>query len=552
MAGNPYETLRAVVENSLSFFKIPKDELESYKEDLPEGWSILEGSRSAVIYNEALSDEEINRLKKLLQLEDQGINPYGERYEVTASLEEFKESNAHLESGQVGEGTYRLAGRIMAKRVHGKATFVDIEDAHTRLQLFLSRSETEGYDIAKKLLDVGDWVGVEGTPMRTKRGELSLRVTRWKLLSKCLKPLPEKWHGLRDQELRYRQRYLDFIVNKDSREKMFKRSRMIRFIRRYLEDRGFIEVETPILSVMATGALARPFITHHNALDIDLYLRIAPELYLKRLIVGHFMKVFEIGRVFRNEGISTKHNPEFTILELYQAFADLNDMMAIAEDMIYELTMYLNGKPYISWAGKEIKVKPPFKRLPFAEGLMSYGNVSLNKLREDEAYREEIAERWGVEWNGNLAHFMDKVFEAVVEPHLVEPTFVTDFPIELSPLAKRKDDDPSLTYRFELFIANFEVANAFSELNDPDDQAKRFLYQLQLKRLGDEEAHGMDLDYIEALKYSLPPTGGMGFGVDRLAMLFTDSQSIRDVIAFPLLRPTYEQVPKVIAQTKQG
>ncbi len=529
------ETLDYLKVNGITFYR-----LESLPPDWnpPKGWNTLCVDGKCIIYSEDINSEELNRLRKLLSLELEGLKPYGSKFETDLTLKEFKERYSGLQAGQIVDDTQiRVAGRILAKRVHGKASFLDIEDTEARLQLFTSKSDTERYDIIKKLIDVGDWIGVSGYPMKTKRGELSLKVINWTVLSKCLKPLPEKWHRLRDQELRYRQRYLDLIVNPESREKIITRAKLISFIRRYLESKGFLEVETPILSGIATGALARPFITYHNALGINLYLRIAPELYLKRLVVGHLLKVFEIGRVFRNEGISTRHNPEFTILELYQAFGDLTDMMKLAEDMIYNLALELKGSTVVIWNGKEIDLKPPYKRISFSEALKLYGDVDLDRLREDESYRREQAERWDLQWQGNLASLIDKLFETIVEPHLVEPTFVVDFPIELSPLAKRKENDPNLTERFELFIANFEIANAFSELNDPDDQLKRFLYQRELRKRGDQEAHAMDVDYIEALKYALPPTGGMGFGIDRLTMLFTDSQSIREVIAFPLLRP---------------
>ncbi len=541
--------VREANERGLTFLRIPREQLGDLnlseleipleiKLDDDTTWILIEVEPEALFVSDELPPENVDRLRKLLRLMRKGIDPYGRRFERTSTVGEFRTKYSSLSPGEVIESeTVRLAGRVMAKRLHGKLAFMDLEDHTGRVQIFLSKKEVNDYDDLIKLVDVGDWLGFQGKPMRTKRGEISLRASSWVFLSKCLNPLPEKWHGLKDTKLRYRQRYLDLAINPEVRNRFFLRSKMISLIRKYLESKGFVEVETPVLSPMATGALARPFITHHNALDMDLYLRIAPELYLKRLIVGGMDRVFEIGKVFRNEGISTKHNPEFTILELYQAFGDLSDMMRIAEEMLVYLADNLLGVRELSWMGGKISLEPPFEKVSYAEALERWGGISLDRLREDEEYRKKISSQLEVPWEGNLPHFIDKVFEAVVEPHLVQPTFITDFPVELSPLAKRRKDDPRYVERFELFIANFEIANAFTELNDPDDQAKRFMQQLKLKERGDEEAHAFDKDYIEALKYGLPPTGGMGFGIDRLAMIFTDSQSIREVILFPLLRP---------------
>ena len=543
-----HDLLLQVDSKGLDFLRGKREELakELKPEDLPltlnlgEGrdrWVLVEVDPELLLVREGIPPEKVDRIRKLAKILQKGWDPYGERYQRTLTLGELRRIAEELEPGTKADSIHRVAGRIIAKRVHGKLAFMDIMDHTGKAQLFISKRDVENYKDMVKLLDVGDWIGVEGYPMKTQRGEPSLAVRTWKILSKCLNPIPEKWHGLKDTKLRYRQRYLDLIVNPETRAKFFLRSKMISLIRKFLEERGFHEVETPILSPMATGALARPFITHHNALDMDLYLRIAPELYLKRLIVGGMDRVFEIGKVFRNEGISTKHNPEFTILELYQAFGDLTDMMRIAEEMIVYLADNLVASRKIKWKDGEIDLNPPFQRISYEEALKRYGDISLKRIREDEGYRKELSRKLEVPWDGNLPHFIDKVFEAVVEPHLINPTFILDFPVELSPLAKRKRGEEETVERFELFIANFEVANAFTELNDPDDQAKRFLEQLKLKELGDEEAHQFDRDYIEALEYGLPPTGGMGFGIDRLAMIFTNSQSIREVILFPLLRP---------------
>ncbi|ADL06955.1 lysine--tRNA ligase [Thermosediminibacter oceani] len=474
------------------------------------------------------------RLQKLEELRSMGIAPYGQKYVRTHNCLEIKENFEKLEGSETS-----IAGRIMAIRGHGKAAFFDIQDEKGRLQIYIKKDHVgdEVYEIFKKL-DIGDIIGVEGKIFKTQKGEISVMADRITVLAKSLRPLPEKWHGLKDVDTRYRQRYLDLIVNPDVRRTFVTRSKIIRAIRNYLDSRGFIEVETPVLTPLAGGAAARPFITHHNALDIDLYLRIATELYLKRLIVGGFEKVYEIGKDFRNEGISIKHNPEFTMIELYQAYADYQDMMELTEDMISHVAKEVLGTTKVVYQGEEIDLTPPWTRMTMVEAVKKYAGVDFNELKTDEEARA-VARKLGLEVGDNdtRGKVLNTIFEEKVEEHLVQPTFILDYPIEISPLAKRKEDNPDFTYRFELFITRRETANAFSELNDPIDQRERFLQQLKEREAGDEEAHAFDEDFINALEYGMPPTGGLGIGIDRLVMLLTDSYSIRDVILFPTMRP---------------
>lgn len=474
------------------------------------------------------------RIQKLQELRQMGVNPYGQKYNRTHNCLEIKENFEAME----GKST-SVAGRIMAIRGHGKAAFFDIQDEKGRLQIYIKMDHIgeEKYKIFKKL-DIGDIVGVEGKVFKTQKGEVSVMADDLTLLAKSLRPLPEKWHGLKDVDTRYRQRYLDLIVNPDVRKTFILRSKIIKTMRDYLDSRGFIEVETPVLTPIAGGAAARPFITHHNALDIDLYMRIATELYLKRLIVGGFEKVYEIGKDFRNEGISIKHNPEFTMIELYQAYADYHDMMDLAEDMISHIAKEVLGTTKVIYQGEEIDLTPPWQRMTMKEAVKKYAGVDFDEIKTDEEARE-VAKRLGVEVKDNdtKGKVLNAIFEEKVEENLVQPTFIMDYPIEISPLAKRKEDDPNFTYRFELFITRREMANAFSELNDPIDQRERFLQQLKEREAGDEEAHAFDEDFIMALEYGMPPTGGLGIGIDRLVMLLTDSYSIRDVILFPTMRP---------------
>jgi len=432
----------------------------------------------------------------------------------------------------------RVGGRVIAKRLLGKAAFAHVQDGGTRLQLHL-RKDLLGDDFATvRALDLGDIVGAEGRPFRTRTGELTLAVTRLRLLTKALQPLPEKWHGLQDVEVRHRRRYVDLIVNAEARRVFEIRSRIIAHLRAFLTGRGYLEVETPIMQAIAGGAAARPFVTHHNALDVDLYLRIAPELYLKRLVVGGLDRVFELGRVFRNEGLSTRHNPEFTLLEFYQAYATYEDLMDLTETMLTECARTVVGTLQVEWGDARIDLTPPWPRRAMTDLVAEHASVTSAELLEGDAVRG-LAERTGGIPRASMSsgELLGVCFERLVEPHLVQPTFVCQFPVELSPLARRNDADPRFVDRFELFIGRQEMANAFSELNDPEDQRVRFEEQLAARAAGDDEAHAMDEDYVRALEYGLPPTAGEGVGIDRLVMLLTGMTSIREVILFPHLRP---------------
>ena len=433
-----------------------------------------------------------------------------------------------------------VAGRMMAKRVMGKASFAHIQDMSGRIQLFIQRDALpEGVYQKFKTWDVGDIVGAEGVLFKTRTGELSVKVDSLRLLVKSLRPLPEKFHGLSDLEARYRQRYLDLIMNEVSREVFRKRTRIIKYIRRFLDARDFLEVETPMMQVIPGGAAARPFITYHNALDMELYLRIAPELYLKRLVVGGFEKVYEINRNFRNEGLSTRHNPEFTMLEFYQAYADYRDLMDLTEEMLRGLAQEVLGGTEVTWQGETFDFGKPFARMTLKESILHFNpDIDASDLEDLERVREiagrldiPVKDTWGV---GKL---QTEIFEKTVEDRLRDPTFITAYPTEVSPLARRNDADPSVTDRFEFFVGGREIANGFSELNDPEDQAERFRRQVEEKNAGDEEAMHFDEDYIVALEHGLPPTAGEGIGIDRLVMLMTDSASIRDVLLFPHMRP---------------
>lgn len=474
------------------------------------------------------------RLEKLNELRELGMDPFGCRFERDASASLIKENYGTYEGQKV-----KIAGRIMSKRLHGKAGFANLQDMSGLIQLYFRQDDVgeQKYELFKKM-DIGDIIGVEGEVFTTKKGEISVHVRDFVYLAKSLNPLPEKWHGLKDVELRYRQRYVDLIVNPEVKEVFIKRSRIIKEIRRYLDDRGFLEVETPMMHPIAGGAAARPFITYHNALDMQLYLRIAPELYLKRLIVGGLEKVYEINRNFRNEGISTKHNPEFTMLELYQAYADYTDMMNLTEDLISTVMYKVNGTMIAEFEGHKIDFTPPWNRMTMLEAIKKYAGVDFNEVKTDDEARKVAAElKLKVEPNATRGEIINEVFEAFVEDKLIQPTFIYGHPVEISPLAKRNKENPEFTDRFEVFIMAREIANAFSELNDPIDQKERFLKQMEKRAKGDDEAHMMDEDYINALEYGMPPTGGLGIGIDRLVMLMTGSPSIRDVILFPTLRP---------------
>lgn len=433
----------------------------------------------------------------------------------------------------------QVGGRMMTQRVMGKASFATIRDRSGNLQLFLERDALpDGQYAAFKTLDLGDIVGASGTLFLTKTGELSVRVTDLQLLTKSLQPLPEKFHGLSDQEMRYRQRYVDLIVNQESREVFRRRSRVVQFIRSYLDAMDFLEVETPMMQPVPGGAVARPFVTHHNALDMELYLRIAPELYLKRLVVGGFERVYEINRSFRNEGLSTRHNPEFTMLELYMAYADQEVLIALLESMLKNLVESINGNGQVQYQGQVYDLGQPFRRMSVEESVVHF-NPELDAARlRDSVYLRDICKRLGITdaADAGSGRLLIDIFEQTVEHQLDAPTFITGYPTEVSPLARRNTTDPWLTDRFELFIAGREIANGFAELNDPEDQAARFAAQAKSKAAGDEEAMFFDRDYITALEYGLPPTAGLGVGIDRLVMLLTDSPSIRDVILFPHMR----------------
>lgn len=430
----------------------------------------------------------------------------------------------------------------MSRRGHGKVSFMDIQDSQGKIQLFVQMNALgeEAYN-KLHLLDIGDIVGAKGEVFRTRTGEISIRVKEFTLLTKSLQILPEKFHGLKDQDLRYRQRYVDLIVNPEVKDVFLLRSKIIKAVREFLDNRGFLEVDTPILNTIAGGANARPFVTHHNTLDIDMYLRIANELYLKRLIVGGFDKVYEMGRMFRNEGMSPKHNPEFTNMELYEAYADYKDMMEITEELVAYVAKETLGSTKIEYQGTEIDLTPPWRRITMIDAIKEYTGVDFNTIDTDEEARE-IAKAKGLEVDESMkrGHIISEMFEEFCEVHLVQPTFVTHHPVEVSPLAKRNAEDPRLTNRFEAFINTWEIANAFSELNDPIDQKERFKEQEAQRVAGDSEAHMMDLDFINALEVGLPPTGGLGIGIDRLIILLTNQPSIRDVLLFPTMKPIEE------------
>ncbi len=483
---------------------------------------------------EELNELRRNRLDKLEQLRERGIDPWGQRYERTHVADEIERRYACLEDSEVA-----LAGRLMAFRVHGKACFADLQDSSGRVQLYASVDDLgeERYQLFTDL-DIGDFIGLRGVVFKTRRGEATVRVHEFTFLSKALRPLPEKWHGLRDVDIRYRRRYVDLMVNPDVREAFITRSKIIAGMRRFLDEEGFLEVETPVLHTVAGGTTARPFRTHHNALDMDIYLRIATELYLKRLVVGGLEKVYEIGKVFRNEGLSTNHNPEFTLLEVYEAYADYRDMMELTENMVAEIAERVLGDTEIEYQGEIIDLKPPWRRVSMVEKLREEADIDLVAL-ESALEARQAARRQGVPVDDDLdlKKTIERLVDYLVEPELIQPTFLLDHPVELSPLAKRKEKEPRLTYRFEPVIAGMEIGNAFSEINDPIEQRNRFEKQAERRAQGDEEAHRMDEDFVRSLEYGMPPTGGLGIGVDRLVMLLTDAPSIRDVILFPLMRP---------------
>ena len=473
------------------------------------------------------------RREKLAAIEQSGIEPFGRRYEITHHAQDVLDNFEALE-GQ----TVSIAGRIMTVRGHGKASFINVADMSGKIQVYL-RQDVLGEELYGRfhLLDIGDIIGVEGLVFKTQRGEISVKATNFEIQAKSLRPLPEKFHGLKDVETRYRQRYLDLIVNPDVRNSFVMRSKIIKELRNYLDNQDFLEVETPMMHPIAGGAAARPFVTYHNALDMNLYMRIAPELYLKRLIVGGFEKVYEVGRVFRNEGISIRHNPEFTSVELYQAFADYNDLMELTENIIAHVAQTTLGTTKINYQGTDIDLTPSWTRMSMVEAVEKYTGINFNNVKtlaEAQAEADKIGVKY--EKKDGIGGILNNIFEDKVEEHLIQPTFITGHPTEISPLAKRNKENPEITDRFEVFIYGREIANGFSELNDPIDQEGRFLEQVAQRESGDDEAHMMDHDYVTALEYGLAPTGGLGIGIDRLVMFLTDSASIRDVLLFPHMR----------------
>jgi len=479
------------------------------------------------------------RILKLEELKKAGIDPYPRKYIVENNAEDIIKQFS--ETTEFAEGQYlvKMAGRIMSMREHGKTAFMNIQDSTDTIQIYVRKDRIgdQVFDEVFKNLDIGDIIGIEGSVFRTRTGELTVLVQKLTLLTKSLRPLPEKWHGLKDKEIRYRQRYADLIVNPEVKKVFLARTKIIHSMKNFLNDREFVEVETPVLQPIYGGASARPFITHHNALDIDLYLRIADELYLKRLIVGGIERVYEISKDFRNEGMDRDHNPEFTMLELYQSYADYNDMMVIAEEMVSSAAKELYGTTVISYQGDEIDLTPPWRRLPMTEAVSEAIGIDVKNTSDEELHKiasEREPELPKAILRGKLINFL---FEEFVEPNLVQPTFIMNHPTEISPLAKKKSDDESVVERFEIFIGHLELGNAFSELNDPIDQRERFMDQAKQREAGDEEAQMMDDDFIRALEYGMPPTGGLGIGIDRLIMLLTDMPSLRDVVFFPHMRP---------------
>ncbi len=491
-------------------------------------------------------EEDFNQLikerrQKFFNLQEQGKDPFDVyKAERTHTSEQIKGNYEELEGKDV-----TVTGRLMSKRVHGKAGFSDLHDRYGKIQLYIKINDVGEERLKEyKSFDIGDILSIDGTVFKTKTGEVSLHITDFKLLAKSLKPLPEKWHGLKDPDLRYRQRYVDLIMNQDVKDTFIKRTGIIKAIRAFLDNRDYLEVETPILSTIAGGAAARPFITHHNTLDIGMYLRIATELHLKRLIVGGFERVYEIGKNFRNEGMDVRHNPEFTCMELYQAYADYNDMMELTENMIAHVCEKVLGSTKVIYEDTEIDFTPPWRRLTMVDAVKEFAGVDFNDIKDDEAARE-IAKEKHLKFKKELkdcskGDILIALFEEFCEDKLMQPTFICDYPVENSPLTKKKRGNEAFTERFEGFVYGREVCNAYSELNDPIVQKDRFLQQLKERELGDDEAYMMDDDFINALEIGMPPTGGLGIGIDRVIMFLTNSSSIRDVILFPTMKPTQQ------------
>ena len=484
------------------------------------------------------SEQESLRREKLVKLQEEGKDPF-DVYKVkrTHSSKQVKDNFEELEGKEV-----TVAGRIMSKRGQGKVVFSDIYDRDGKIQLFIKIDEV-GEEALKqyKTNDLGDWVAATGEVFKTKTGEVSVKVKTVELICKSLKPLPEKWHGLKDPDLRYRQREVDIITNPEVKDTFIKRSQIISGIRAFLDSRGFLEVETPMLATIAGGASARPFITHHNTLDLDMFLRIAPELYLKRCIVAGFEKVYELGRTFRNEGMSVRHNPEFTMIELYQAFADYNDMMELTENMVAEVCKKVNGTTKVTYQGTEIDFMPPWRRITMVDAVKEYAGVDFNEFKSD-ADAQAVAKEKHLEFSKPLntvtkGEVLNALYEEFCEQHMIQPTFIIDYPVEISPLTKKKRGNEMFTERFEGFVFGRELCNAYSELNDPIVQRERFAQQEKERELGDDEAYMIDEEFMSALETGMPPTGGLGIGIDRLIMFLTDSASIRDVILFPTMKP---------------
>ena len=490
---------------------------------------------------EPAGDEHEARLARVTSIRARGDDPYPVRFDRTHTLAEVREHwDERIETGTTSDDVVTVAGRVWTRRVQGKLVFVTLRDGPGELQLFVNKAELgdDGFARFVDEIERGDWVGVEGAVMKTRKGELSVNVKTFTLLAKALRPLPEKWHGLTDTDTRFRQRYVDLIANDEARRVFAIRFGAVAAMRTFLGERRFVEVETPVLHPILGGATARPFVTHHNALDADFYLRVAPELYLKRLIVGGLDRVFEVARVFRNEGVSTRHNPEFTMLELYEAFADYTDMMQLTEQLIASAAMATIGTTVVEWDGQTIDLTPPFARRTMIDLVQEHAGVSVHPSQPVEEVRL-ICDKLDVPYEPHWASgkLLLEIYEKTTEANLIAPTYVCDYPLEVSPLARAHRDDPALTERFELLIGGREIANAFSELNDPIEQRRRFEAQAELKRKGDAEANDVDDDYVRALEYGLPPTGGLGMGIDRLVMLLAGVTSIKEVILFPHLRP---------------
>jgi len=485
------------------------------------------------------STEEMISIKRseIENIKKEGIDPFGQRFERKHKIGEVIQKFNQLGIGESSQEKVTIAGRIMALRKHGKAAFADIEDIEGRMQIYIKSNKVgqKTFELFSKI-DVGDIIGINGLVFRTKMGELTIFTEELTLLCKSIRSLPEKWHGLKDIETRYRKRYLDLIVNSSVRDIFIKRSKVIQSLRKFLDSKGYLEVETPIMQPIPGGATARPFITHHNALDRDFYLRIAPELYLKRLLVGGLEKVYELSRNFRNEGISTKHNPEFTMVELYEAYGNYHTMMQITEELIVYIIKNVLGKLEIEYQGKSINFSSPWKKISMHDSIQEACGIDMEKLPEKDFVKIIRENNLDIKNSASRGEIANELFEKYVEPTLIQPTFIIDYPLEVSPLSKQKKDNPELVERFELFINSMELANAFTELNDPTEQKRRFEEQAAKKEAGDLESHFMDKDYIEALEYGLPPAGGLGIGIDRLMMLLTNSSSIKEVILFPQLK----------------